>query len=395
MKLHYNTPHSHLDKLHLLFKRAQNPMDELLSRELHEWIDVSLVPKGLLLSTSTLLKQVAMPADLTLLRNTLFQTDYLSTFADCRSPLQFALFLSMVVDWSGRAGQLIAPSNKKTDNNKHLKWLQIAFFAFPTPAGVTVRANTTFGDLKDKIFNPNKYKVTPLRLLPLSLAGEDSLRMLLVIGLIDGVFEHLTSWDDIQKLRPGPNGTEVNLKQAALHLPVSLQLNFSPNSNSIIGVPTRQEQPSDRGASTVSLDCHRTHPLESIYWPAKPPYLYNSSQRRRLFARYEYYQGGALCSLGHSDSSTTYWSHYRNEISTFDFQAIMHGVQAEDMTMHSSLTLGSALANAPRRLSKKGYEDVPRSSPRSTSRKEPRYAACGSRNIRFNCDYSKNRQCRL
>jgi hypothetical protein len=203
-------------------------MDELLSRELHEWIDASLVPRGLL-STATPLKQVAMPADLTLLRNTLFQTDYLSTFADCRSPLQFALFLSMVVDCSGRAGELIAPSNKKTYNNKRLKWSQIAFFAFPTPAGVTVRANITFGDLKHKTFNPNKYKVIPLRLLPLSLAGEDSLRMLLVIGLIDGVFENLTSWDDIQKLRPGPNGTDINLKQAALHLPVSLQLNFPPN----------------------------------------------------------------------------------------------------------------------------------------------------------------------
>lgn len=227
-KLHYNTLHSHVDKLCLLFKRAQNPIEERLGRELHEWIDASLVPKGLL-STAAPLKQVAMPADLTLLRDTLFQTDYLSTFADCRSPLQFALFLSLVVDCSRRAGELIASSNKKTDNNKHLKWSQISFFAFPTPAGVTVRANITFGDLKDKSFNPNKYKVTPLRLLPLSLAGEDSLRMLLISGLIDEVFEDLKSWDDIQKLRPGPNGIQINLKQTALRLPVSLQPDCFPN----------------------------------------------------------------------------------------------------------------------------------------------------------------------
>jgi hypothetical protein len=232
-KLHYNTLHSHVDKLCLLFKRAQNLMVEGLGRELHEWIDASLVPKGLL-SSATPLKQVAMPADLTLLRNTLFQSDYLSTFADCRSPLQVGLFLSLVVDCAGRAGELIASSNKETDNNKHLKWSQISFFAFPTPAGVTVRANITFGDLKDKAFNPNKYKVTPLRLLPLSLAGEDSLRMLLVSGLIDGVFENLMSWDNIQKLRPGPDGTQINLKQAALHLPVSLQLNLSPKSTASI-----------------------------------------------------------------------------------------------------------------------------------------------------------------
>ncbi|KAG4436364.1 hypothetical protein IFR05_008154 [Cadophora sp. M221] len=158
-KLHYNTLHAHVDKLCLLFKRAQNPMNELLSREIHEWIDASLVPRGLL-STATPLKQVAMPADLTLLRETLFQIEYLSTFADCRSPLQLALFLSLVVDCSGRAWELIAPSNKKTDNNKHLKWSQISFFAFPTSGGVTVRANVTFGGLKDKTFNPSKYKIT-------------------------------------------------------------------------------------------------------------------------------------------------------------------------------------------------------------------------------------------
>lgn len=133
-------------------------------------------------------------------------------------------------------------------------------FASPAPAGVTVQANITFGDLKDKTFNPSKYKVTPLRLLPISLAGQDSLRMLFVSVLIDGAFEDLTSWDDIQKLRPGPNGTQSKLKQAALQLPISLQLDFSPqiddtDSNYIIGVPARREQPSDPGPSTVSLDC--------------------------------------------------------------------------------------------------------------------------------------------
>jgi hypothetical protein len=94
-------------------------------RRLHLWINTSLILRGLL-STKSPVKQVAMPADLTLLRNTLFQPDYLSIFADCRSHLQFTLFLFLVVDYSGRAGELIASSNKKTDNNKHLKWPQLS-----------------------------------------------------------------------------------------------------------------------------------------------------------------------------------------------------------------------------------------------------------------------------
>jgi len=93
-KLHASTLHVHLKKLSLLFTRAQNPMDEGIRNGLHVWIDVSLVPRGLL-STEIQLKQTAMPADLALLRETLFQTDYLSTFADCRSPLQSQCFFPL------------------------------------------------------------------------------------------------------------------------------------------------------------------------------------------------------------------------------------------------------------------------------------------------------------
>jgi hypothetical protein len=109
----------------------------------------------------------------------------------------------------------------KTDNNKHLKWSQVSFYAFPTPAGVTVRANIAFEDVKNNKLDPNKHKTIPLRLLPLSLTAENSLRMLLVLGFIDGAFENLTCWDDIQNLHPGSSGAEIRLKSSALKLPVS------------------------------------------------------------------------------------------------------------------------------------------------------------------------------
>jgi hypothetical protein len=63
--------------------------------------------------------------------------------------------------------------------------------------------------------------------------------------------------------------------------------------------------------------------------------------------------------MGHSDSDSTYWSHYRNEISTVDVQAIIHGVEALDTTMHSSVTLGRG-ERAPKRLSKTGYQEMAR-----------------------------------
>jgi hypothetical protein len=46
--------------------------------------------------------------------------------------------------------------------------------------------------------------------------------MLLILAFIDGVFENLNSWDDIQTLHPGPDGAEILRKLSALKLPVSL-----------------------------------------------------------------------------------------------------------------------------------------------------------------------------
>jgi hypothetical protein len=63
--------------------------------------------------------------------------------------------------------------------------------------------------------------------------------------------------------------------------------------------------------------------------------------------------------MGHSDSDSTYWSHYRNEISTVDVQAIIHGVEAFDTTMHSSVTLGRG-ERAPKRQSETGYQEMAR-----------------------------------
>jgi hypothetical protein len=213
-----------------LFKRFQNPIDECIKREAHVWIDASLVERDLL-ATRSAKKQTAMPADLTKLRQALFQVEYLATFTDCRAPLQFALFLVLIVDCSGRAGELVAPSNTKTDNNKHLKWSRVSLYAFPTPAGVTIRANIAWEDLKDPKPPSNRQKIIPLRLLPLSLAGEDSPRMLLILAFIDGEFENLNSWDDIQTLHPGPDGAEILLKPSALKLPASLLAPASPPPN--------------------------------------------------------------------------------------------------------------------------------------------------------------------
>ena len=61
--------------------------------------------------------------------------------------------------------------------------------------------------------------------------------------------------------------------------------------------------------------------------------------------------------MGHKTGDKTYWTHYRNETSTIDFQAIRAGVDAEDVTVLSSILLASR-QSAPTSISSQGFRDV-------------------------------------
>lgn len=64
-----------------------------------------------------------------------------------------------------------------------------------------------------------------------------------------------------------------------------------------------------------------------------------------------------LARMGHKDGEGVYWRSYRNQTSTVDFQAIAHRVDAEDVSMLSSISLNRR-ADAPTKLSEEGYRTV-------------------------------------
>ena len=197
-------------------KRAGNALEPEILDSVHTWIQSYLVPNQML---STLSHNKFVCHDITLLVQTLFSVRYMVTFTNTRYPLQIALFLTLLIDYAGRVSEFIA-HGKIRYRQKMLRWCHTSFYAFCTPGGIVLKASVRFNDLKNTVFDPSKHKTIPLRFLPLELAAEDSLRLLITVAFIDRVFENLHSWEDIQNLNPGPDGTLVRIKESALLLPV-------------------------------------------------------------------------------------------------------------------------------------------------------------------------------
>jgi hypothetical protein len=216
-RLNRRTVHAYVHTLGVALWRVQNPIEREIKNAAHAWIEGYLIPKGMV---STRGRDKYTCYDISILVSTIFSSEYIAKMANTRAPLQLVLFLTLATDCAGRVGEFVLTYGKKTKPT-YLRWRHATITAFRTPAGVTLRGTLRFQDLKDFKGDPSKHKTIPLRLLPLELAAEDSFRLLLVLGLIDQVFEGLHCWEDIQRLDPGPDGSHVRIKQSALDLPVS------------------------------------------------------------------------------------------------------------------------------------------------------------------------------
>lgn len=63
--------------------------------------------------------------------------------------------------------------------------------------------------------------------------------------------------------------------------------------------------------------------------------------------------------MGHGDSDSVYWKYYRNTTSTVDFQALRHNVPQQNVSVMSSLFLGTGTSGPPPdRVSEKGLAEI-------------------------------------
>ncbi|TAQ88376.1 hypothetical protein B7494_g3297 [Chlorociboria aeruginascens] len=185
--LKHDTVHNYVLMLSTVLKRCQNPLERGVIVASYTWIDGYLIPKGMV---TILGKEKHICYDISTLVRTILSPEYMATIPYTRVPLQLVLFLSLATDCSGRVGEFLATYGKKKKPT-FLCWRYTTIVAFRIPAEVILRGTIRFENLKDGSGDPNKRKIILLRLLLLELVAEDSFRLLLVLGLIDQVFEGL------------------------------------------------------------------------------------------------------------------------------------------------------------------------------------------------------------
>jgi hypothetical protein len=343
------------------------------------WIQSDLAVRGLACHNQRT-KLVVLPEDFSTFIRAFFDTEYLTaTQYTTRNALNFVLCANMMLDCSSRISELLRPalSNddweayKKKGKDNLFTWGRVELFAFPgVDCRVELRARLTYCGLKNTGQKGNKIKVLPIRLLPLYMAAEDTLRWLLILGLIDRVFEGVSSWADLEAVQPSQHGTRIPIKKSMLANPVSFPPCFRDLGSSYKLSSQVFRQPIYK-PTDPSLDLLETDVMRSSHFVKQLKVLsqhcgLQSPMLPGILRRGSAYLLGLKTSheercarMGHDDKDTTYWGAYRNQTSTVDFQALRHNLDAVDVSQMSSIFLAKS-ESAPTRVSEQGIIEISR-----------------------------------
>jgi hypothetical protein len=166
-------------------------------------------------------KPVAHSEDLSHLLQVLYSASFIATLPNMRQLLNFTVFLNILVDSGGRGGDIAW--DRATPEGTCLCWGDVKFYAFHVPEidSVDFRANITFRWLKGMKLDPSKYKTIPFLLFPTNMVMEDTLRLLLIMALMDNIFEEdITSWADLMKVESSVTGRLIPIRRDFLGRPV-------------------------------------------------------------------------------------------------------------------------------------------------------------------------------
>ncbi|KAK0119748.1 hypothetical protein ONS95_011183 [Cadophora gregata] len=341
-------------------KNSNNPVDRDVKRSTMMWVQSDLAVRGLACYNQRR-KEVAMPEDFSAFIRAFFDTEYLTaTQYSTRNALNFVLCANMMLDCSNRISELLRPSlsnadwevYKKERKDRLFTWGRVELFAYPgVDSPVDLRARLTFRGLKNTGQKGNKSKIIPIRLLPLHMAAEDSLRWLLILGLIDRVFEGISRWSDFDAVRPSQHGTVIHIKKSMLEVPVFRQPVYKPADPSLdlLEADVMRSQNFVKQLKVLSRHCGLQSPMLPGVLRRGSAYLLGlKTSHEERCAR-----------MGHDDKDTTYWGAYRNQTSTVDFQALRHNLDAVDVSRMSSIFRGRS-ESAPTCVSEQGMIEISR-----------------------------------
>ncbi|EUC39123.1 hypothetical protein COCCADRAFT_81378 [Bipolaris zeicola 26-R-13] len=226
-KLSVNSMQHYMGMIISIMQRScHHPSQEMtpMRTEIRNFIRSDLVQQEGI-STKMHVKTVAHTEDVTRVLSNLYNPQYLITFSSMRTVLNLTLYILLMVDICGRGCDIAR--HPQRESHMCLRWEDIDFFSFQSENddSMDIRAQITVKWSKGQSLNDSEYRIIPLAgLLPTSHAMQDTLRMLLTLALLDGVFDGVQTWEDLCSMRLPPNlaetGRLIAMKPAMMHIPV-------------------------------------------------------------------------------------------------------------------------------------------------------------------------------
>ena len=314
------------------------------------WVKSELVAGGYI-TTETRIKPIAYSKDVTTILRCLFSPTMMASYPSPKAVWYMCLCINLVIDSCSRIGEIVKSYQDRAAREQFLMWGDVEFWVFPDPSSVGKNFFTailTFKWLKGKRTDQSKWKKTTLRLLPVELAFEDTLRQLLILALSDGILAGITTWDQLERLRPAPTGSRIAIDPSYNAKAILL----APSSKNDLDDNTATLQPMQINYVATSLvDLGRatgfTNRLISYCFRRGIAYTLktNTDASTRKFL------------MGHNAQSKVF-NEYESRVSTIDFQAIARGLTpAEDVFAMGGMGLGRR-DDAPRTLSVDGFAHV-------------------------------------
>lgn len=181
---------------------GKKQLDNEERKQVYVYID-SLVRDGEL-SNKMRVKPVSTRNDLDLLIDAVFSDAFSLGVQSIRVVLNLALYMNLFVDVCGRGSDLAwgGPSVAEKDNHC-LCWNHCHFFVVNVDDGDRVIAANIDIKYQKGMRNRDLQKTVSLRLLPANMAMHDSLRLIVTLALVDGVFGSGVTWSSILSIDPG------------------------------------------------------------------------------------------------------------------------------------------------------------------------------------------------
>ncbi|KAH8747116.1 hypothetical protein F5882DRAFT_312058, partial [Hyaloscypha sp. PMI_1271] len=166
-------------------------------------------------------KHVATGEDLELLIEAVISDEYSLMTQSIRSVLNLTLYLNLYVDACGRGSDLAYGGPSVAEKPNHcLCWNHCRFFVVNTYDGDRVIAANIAIKYSKGQRRKDLEKIVSLRLLPSKMAAYDSLRLLVTLGLVDGVFGKGATWESLLAINPGAHSREIVQSAAFIETPV-------------------------------------------------------------------------------------------------------------------------------------------------------------------------------